>query len=418
MKLNRIPSLVLAVLLQTVPICRTFLINPATAQTGFAILFRWIAGAGTLLGAMDAVSGASATITGLKPYAGTTVIGPTSLTPSVPAGATNITLRMIVANPGTDHLQDYWNCTPLPPGLTINTNYGGSGYITNVPGQMTVAGVYPVTLLAGNQNFGHITTNATITVTNSGTGSTPSITTQPQSLTVTNGDPASFTVVANGSPTPTYQWRKNGATLNGGTLATYSIAAATTNNAGGYDVVVSNSSGSVTSSPPATLTVLVPPSIMNQPQDLTVTNGDNARFTIVAGGLPAPTYRWRKDGANIPGATSASYTITGVTTNDAGGYDVVAANAAGSITSSPPAMLTVRTSSRLPLTLANIAVTGGVPTFDLTGPANTNYVIWGSTDLLTWTAVGTNFTTNGTLHFSDSGSAPANARYYRSTLGP
>ena len=119
--------------------------------------------------------------------------------------------------------------------------------------------------------------------------SIPVITTQPQSLTVTNGDAASFTVVASGSPAPTYQWRKNGAALSGATLAAYSITAATTNDAGGYDVVVSNSSGSVTSSLPATLTVLVPPRITTQPRSLTVTNGFNANLAVVATGFPAPS---------------------------------------------------------------------------------------------------------------------------------
>jgi hypothetical protein len=417
-KLNRVPPLLLALLLHVVPVCRTFILNPAAAQTGFAVIFRWVAGAGALLGAVDAVSGASAAISGLKPYVGTTQVGPTSLGPSIPAGAGNITLRIIVSNPGTNSNQAYWDCYPLPPGLTINTNYGASGYITNVPGQVTVEGVYPVTVLAGNQNFGYITTNATITVTNSGAGSAPSITGQPRSLTVTNGDPASFMVTASGSPAPAYKWRKNGTNLNGATLATYSILSTTTNDAGAYDVVVSNSSGSVTSSPPAILTVLVPPTITTQPQSLTVTNGDNAGFTVVASGVPAPTYQWRKDGTNISGATSDSYTITGVTTNDAGGYDVVVANAAGAITSSPPALLTVRTSTLLPLMLANMQMSGGVPTFDINGPANTNYVIWSSTNLSTWTSVSTNFTANGIFHFSDSGSPPANARFYRGTLGP
>ena len=76
-----------------------------------------------------------------------------------------------------------------------------------------------------------------------------------------------------------------------------------------------------------------PPTITTQPQSLTVTNGDNASFTVVASGNPAPTYQWRKGGTNISGATSPTYGISGVTTNDAGGYDVLAANSSGSVTS-------------------------------------------------------------------------------------
>ena len=93
--------------------------------------------------------------------------------------------------------------------------------------------------------------------TNASGGSPPSISMQPQSRTVTIGGAASFTVVATGSPAPTYQWRKTGANLADATMASYTIPTVTTNHAGDYTVVASNTSGSVTSLM-ATLTVLVP----------------------------------------------------------------------------------------------------------------------------------------------------------------
>jgi hypothetical protein len=376
-----------------------------------------VASAGVLLGAVDAVSGASATITGLKPYVGATVIGPTSLSTTVPAGVTNLTLRIIVANPGSDHLQDYWNCYPLPPGLTINTNYGGSGYITNVPGQVTVEGVYNVTLLAGNQNFGYITTNATIAVTNSSAGSAPSITTQPQSLTVTNGDPASFMVVATGSPSPTYQWRKNGTNLNGAVAATYSIAAATTNDVGSYDVVAGNSFGTVTSSPPATLTVLVPPSIVTQPQSLTVTNGGDAVFTVEASGTQPLTYQWKLNGTDRTGATSPTLIITNVQSTDSGDYTVSVSNAVSTAVSLP-AHLTVQVPSLAQLKLSGPQWTNGNLGFDITGPVQTNFVVWTSITLSNWVTLKTNFSIDGTWRFVDTNSAAGNVRFYRATVSP
>ena len=57
----------------------------------------------------------------------------------------------------------------------------------------------------------------------------------------------------------------------------------TTNNAGKYSVIISDSSGSVTSSV-ATLAVGITPSITNQPQSLSVTNGHIAGFTVAAAG--------------------------------------------------------------------------------------------------------------------------------------
>ncbi len=84
------------------------------------------------------------------------------------------------------------------------------------------------------------------------------------------------------------------------------------------------------------------PVITTQPQPQTVSVGANVTFTVVAAGSPAPTYQWRKSDANVPGATSATLTIPNAQLVDAGSYDVVVSNSAGSITSSA-ATLSVQT---------------------------------------------------------------------------
>jgi hypothetical protein len=94
-------------------------------------------------------------------------------------------------------------------------------------------------------------TGGVLTVT---TGSTaPSITTHPAGLNVTAGQPATFTVVASGSPTLTYQWYKApdgttaGAAISGATSASYTIASTATPDAGYYYCTVTNGFGSATS---------------------------------------------------------------------------------------------------------------------------------------------------------------------------
>src|SRR5262249_23645791 len=83
----------------------------------------------------------------------------------------------------------------------------------------------------------------------------PVITTQPANKTVTVGQAATFTVVATGSPLPTYQWRKGGAAISGATLATYTTPAPVAEDDGAvFDVIVTNSVGTVISNP-ATLRV-------------------------------------------------------------------------------------------------------------------------------------------------------------------
>jgi hypothetical protein len=90
---------------------------------------------------------------------------------------------------------------------------------------------------------------------------------------------------------------------------------------------------------------LLPPTITTQPASETVTAGQTATFTVVASGTAPLNYQWQKNGANISGATSASYTTPATTTADSGStFDVVVSNTAGSVTSST-ATLTVNSST-------------------------------------------------------------------------
>ncbi|MEO6876406.1 MAG: immunoglobulin domain-containing protein, partial [Opitutaceae bacterium] len=84
------------------------------------------------------------------------------------------------------------------------------------------------------------------------------------------------------------------------------------------------------------------PAITTQPQSLTVARGATAQFSVVANGLPAPTYQWVFNGTPINGATSTTLTLSNVQTSDAGDYTVVVTNPAASLTSNK-AKLTVST---------------------------------------------------------------------------
>ncbi len=83
-----------------------------------------------------------------------------------------------------------------------------------------------------------------------------------------------------------------------------------------------------------------PPSVLQQPLSQTVIVGDLVNFAVEADGAPPVTYQWRFKGNPISGATDATYTIMGATTNNAGDYTVVISNSFGQITSGP-ATLTV-----------------------------------------------------------------------------
>lgn len=82
----------------------------------------------------------------------------------------------------------------------------------------------------------------------------PTITSQPSSTTVTEGQMATLSVSARGSATLTYQWKFKGSDIVGATSNSFTINSAQPSDEGDYIVVVSNAVGSTTS-PPARLTV-------------------------------------------------------------------------------------------------------------------------------------------------------------------
>jgi uncharacterized delta-60 repeat protein len=207
------------------------------------------------------------------------------------------------------------------------------------------AGAYSVVVTGAGGAVTSAPGSVTITTT------PPTITNQPTSTSVLIGGTASFSVTATGTPAPTYQWQKNGNTISGATNATLTFLSAVTTDAGSYTVVVSNAASSITSNA-ATLTVNTPappappsppapppapaniaPTITTQPVGLTAKVGDAINFSIRATGTPAPTYQWRKDGTAVTGATANTLGLPSVSSSDAGSYDVVVANIAGTVTS-------------------------------------------------------------------------------------
>ncbi|MCO5052140.1 MAG: immunoglobulin domain-containing protein [Verrucomicrobiae bacterium] len=78
-------------------------------------------------------------------------------------------------------------------------------------------------------------------------GTPPSLSSQPQSVSVVPGSTVSFSTIAQGSLPLSYQWYHDGTALSGETNPGLSISAVGVGDIGDYTVVVANSSGSVTS---------------------------------------------------------------------------------------------------------------------------------------------------------------------------
>lgn len=83
------------------------------------------------------------------------------------------------------------------------------------------------------------------------------------------------------------------------------------------------------------------PTFTVQPQNTSASAGSSVTFTAAASS--GSTYQWQKNGVNISGATSATYTIASVQSSDIGSYAVVA-SAGGNSSTSAGATLTVTAS--------------------------------------------------------------------------
>lgn len=101
------------------------------------------------------------------------------------------------------------------------------------------------------------------------------------------------------------------------------------------------------------------PTIQTQPQAVSVPMGNSAQLSVVASGRPAPTYQWRLNGIDIPGATNATYSIAAVRADQAGTYNVVVSNVLGNAVSTG-ATLTV-TGPNQPATEGSTHGGGGAP---------------------------------------------------------
>jgi uncharacterized delta-60 repeat protein len=185
--------------------------------------------------------------------------------------------------------------------------------------------------------FGSVTSDActvAVTVSSGQTPVTPTIQQQPTSQTLTAGySYVTLSVVASGTPAPTYQWRKDGTAITGSTYSTLSLGWVTLASAGNYDVVVTNSAGSVTSSV-AVITVQQAPTFAAYPQNANVLVGSTVTLASSVLAQPAATFQWKKDGNVISGATDSTLVLRNVQMGDAGSYTIVATSTLGSASSS------------------------------------------------------------------------------------
>lgn len=142
----------------------------------------------------------------------------------------------------------------------------------------------------------------------------------------------------------------------------------------------------------------VAPLISAHPRSTVVSPDLPVTFNVTAAGVPLPTYQWRLNGTNIANANDASYVVAAAASANAGLYDVIAANTAGSVTSQVAR-----------LTVGNIAIAN--PSFELdTFTVFPGYVN-GNGPITSWNSLGGHgINPGGGSPFADNGTIPHGAQ--------
>lgn len=237
---------------------------------------------------------------------------------------TGNTLNLYVSASGSDPMKFVWKRDGVEVGTTTYGSYSKSNAQTSDSGSYTVT----VSNAAGS------VTSSPFTVTVSAL-TAPVFSPHPGSTTINAGEYLWLTTGVTNSSGVAYQWYKDNVAIPDAIYSSYTKSQAQPTDAGNYTVKASNAAGTTTSNV-AVVTVraaVAPTSATISPNAITVTTTESLNLYVSVQGTSPFTYQWKKDGVNIPDATSSSYWRSNVSASDAGSYSVSVSNSAGTTTS-------------------------------------------------------------------------------------
>ncbi len=201
---------------------------------------------------------------------------------------------------------------------TINAGTGAAlDYLNLDAGVYTVYSYFTATPACGTFMSGSVTVIV----------NTPTvISVQPTALqTLCESSVLNLSVSATGTGL-SYQWNKDGTPIFGATASSYNIPVLVSADAGTYTVEVTSGGvcGNTVTSSDAVVNVNIAAVITTQPLPATQTLclGSVLPLNVVANGSGPLSYQWKKNGVNISGATTDTYSLASVGIGDGGNYSV------------------------------------------------------------------------------------------------
>ncbi len=251
------------------------------------------------LGAYDSVAGAT-TLNQISPTNGSATISIQAGT-QLPTTGNQAIVFQVTGSPSTPQSWRVLPTTPLPNGISLFTNGGGS--TNKLIGTTNQVGTSLVTVQAwegGIGSGGVVQRTFTVNVI----ASDATITTSPSNVTINSGQSTTLTVVAAGGAPLTYQWYQGSSPDTSNPVGTDSasfttpVLTATT----AYWVKVTNASNLTgANSTTATVTVRQPAAITTQPVSTSINTGQTASLSVIASGTGPLTYQWYQ--GNSPSET-------------------------------------------------------------------------------------------------------------------
>ncbi|XP_039213555.1 hemicentin-1 isoform X2 [Crotalus tigris] len=239
---------------------------------------------------------------------------------------------------GTPPAQINWLKNGLPLSISSHIRLLSAGQVLRiVKAQVADVGVY--TCIASNRagvDNKHYSLQVYVPPSIDNGGET-------EEVTVLKGNPVSLVCLANGIPTPTISWLKDGQTLSSNFHVTFEnqkmglrILNSEVNDTGRYTCIASNEAGE--DNQHFILKVLEPPHInkSDNPEEISTVINNPLELLCISDGIPIPKLTWMKDGRPLHQADTVHvlrggqvFRISSVQVEDTGRYTCLASSPAG-----------------------------------------------------------------------------------------